>query len=240
MAQKDFLIISHKGAGNYAPANTLKAIQKAIDLKADFVEFDIHKTKDDKIVLIHNANLINSSGNYGIVKEMTIDQIKMVKVGEGEKIPTLEEVISISKNKINLQIEIKAEGLIDDLVKLLNREDLINTSIISSFSLTELIKLKERAPKIKIGYLLPTEMKQVNLVKKNVKKAFNNHFYAIHPHFSIITKEIINYSKNNNLTVIAWTVNDAINMKNLIELGVDGIITDEVELLKKCLNEVSF
>jgi glycerophosphoryl diester phosphodiesterase len=239
MVQKDFLIISHKGAGNYAPANTLKAIQKAIDLKADFVEFDIHKTKDDKIILIHDANIINNSGNYVIIKEMTINQIKMFDIGEGEKIPSLEEVISISKNKINLQIEIKAEGLIDDLVKLLNREGLINTSIISSFSLNELIKLKKIAPKLKVGYLLPAEMKRIQLIKRNIIKAFNHHFYAIHPHFSIITKEVIDYSKNHNLAVYAWTVNDALIMKNLIKLGVDGIITDEILLLKKCLNESS-
>lgn len=239
MNQKNFLIISHKGAGNYAPANTLKAIQKAIDLKADFVEIDVHKTKDQQIVLIHDAKLKNSSGKYEFVKEMTLEQIKKFDVEEGEKIPTLEEVISISKNKINLQVEIKAEGLTDNLVKLLRSEDLIKSSIISSFSLVELIKLKRIAPNLKIGYLLPAEMKRIQLIKRNTIKAFNNDFYAIHPHFSIINKEILDYSKDYNLAVYAWTVNDAYIMKNLIRLGVNGIITDEIDLLKKCLNEIA-
>lgn len=239
MNQKDFLIISHKGAGNYAPANTLKAIQKAIDIKADFVEIDVHKTKDEQIVLIHDASLKNSSGKYKFVKEMTLEQIKEFDVGEGEKIPTLEEVISISKHKINLQVEIKAEGLTDNLVKLFDQEDLINSSIISSFSLVELIKLKKKGPNLKIGYLLPAEMNRIQLIKRNIIKACDNYFYAIHPHYSIINKEILDYSKKNNLAVYAWTVNDAYIMKNLIRLGVDGIITDEVELLKKCLNEIA-
>ncbi len=240
MKSQDFLTISHKGAGNYAPPNTLKAIQKAIQYEADFVEIDVHKTKDDNIVLIHDAKIQNSSGGCENIRDMALEQIKKINVGEGEKIPTLEEVIPIAKNKINLQIEIKAEGMTENLVNLLNQEDLNDSSIISSFSLIELIKLKKKAPYIKIGYLFPAEMNNIRLIKRNITKASKNHFYAVHPHFSVITEEIIQFSKKNNLLVNAWTVNDKNSMMNLIKIGVNGIITDEIMLLKKCLHELSF
>jgi len=239
MKQDHFLVISHKGAGEYAPENTLKAIQKAIDLGAEFVEFDIHKTKDNKIVLIHDADTYKTTGKHGIIKNMTLSEIKKLDAGEGEKIPTLQEVITVAKNKINLQIEIKAEGLINNLVQLLHQENLIESSIISSFSLSELIKLRKKEPKLRIGYLLPEKMQNVRFIKRNILKATKNHFYAIHPHFSIVSKEIVEYSQNNNLTVNVWTVNDEKTMKKLINLGVNGIITDEIEVLKNCLKSIS-
>ncbi|MFW9949394.1 MAG: glycerophosphodiester phosphodiesterase, partial [Candidatus Thorarchaeota archaeon] len=233
------LTISHKGAGEYAPENTVKAIRKAIDFEADFVEFDIHITKDNKIVLIHDANTYKTTGVHGIIKNMTLQEIQKLDAGDGEKIPTLDEVILVTKNKINLQIEIKAEHLINSLVKLLHQENLIESSIISSFSITELIKLKKKEPKLKIGYLLPEGMKSKEFVKRNILKAAKNHFYAIHPHFSIINKEIIDYSKNNKLMVNVWTVNDESNINKMINLGVNGIITDEITLLKNCLKNRS-
>ncbi len=239
MRQKDFLVISHKGAGEYAPENTLKAIRKAIELKADYVEFDVHKTKDEKIVLIHDSDTYKTTGIHGIIKDMTLEEIKKINAGEGEKIPTLEEVISIAKNKINMQIEIKAEGLVNHLVQLLNKENLIDSSIISSFSLNELIKLKKKEPKLKIGYLFPAELKDIQLIKKLILKSAKNHFYAIHPFFGSVNKEVVEFSQKNNLTLNVWTVNDEKIMKELINWGVNGIITDEVAVLRNCLKNLS-
>ena len=138
----DILIIGHRGASAIAPPNTLKAFEKAIELKADYSEFDIHITKDGEIVIIHDSDTFNTTGVKGLIKEMTLDQIKSLDAGEGEKIPTLQELINIARNKMGLQIEIKATNLLDNLLEILKREDLVNTSIVSSFMLSEVQKLK--------------------------------------------------------------------------------------------------
>ncbi|MBA7511593.1 Glycerophosphodiester phosphodiesterase [subsurface metagenome] len=71
LKKKDVLIIGHKGASAIAPENTLKAFKKAIELKADLVEFDIHKTKDGEIVIIHDSDTLSITGVQGLIKDMT-------------------------------------------------------------------------------------------------------------------------------------------------------------------------
>ncbi|MFX1329560.1 MAG: glycerophosphodiester phosphodiesterase, partial [Promethearchaeota archaeon] len=84
---KNILIIAHRGANSIAPENTLKAFQKAIELGADMIEFDVRKTLDDRIVISHDNSLIRITGKLGSIKSMTLEQLRELDFGEGEKIP---------------------------------------------------------------------------------------------------------------------------------------------------------
>jgi len=234
------LIIGHKGASAITPENTLRAFQKAIELHADYVEFDSHLTKDGEIVIIHDADTFNSTGVHGLIRDKTLEEIKKLDAGEGERIPTLQELIAIAKGKIGLQLEIKSTGLLEKMVQILRKEDLIQNSIVSSFLYDELIKLKEIEPKIKIGFLLPVELVRSRLIERKVLKCAKEGFYAIHPHFSRVDKEIIGFAHTNDLKVNVWTVNDSDTMKNLIQMGVDGIITDDISLAHKTVSSQNY
>jgi len=234
-SENDILIIGHKGASSIAPENTLKAFQKAIELKADYVEFDIHITKDGKIVIIHDSDKFNATGVKGLIEDMTLDQIKSLDAGEGEKIPTIRELISIVRKKIGLQIEIKSINLLDKLIHILREENLISTSIVSSFILNELLKLKLLEPSLKVGLLLSADLVRPKLIKRKIEKIAKNNFYSIHPPFTTINKEIVDFAHSYGLKVIVWTVNDREIMENLIELAVDGIITDDISLANEVL-----
>ena len=239
LKKKDIIIIGHKGASAIAPENTLKAFKKAIELKADMVEFDIHKTKDGEIVIIHDSDTLSITGVQGLIKEMTLEEIKKLDAGEGEKIPTLLELIKVAKEKVGLQIEIKSSGLLEKLIKLLKGENLVNTSIVSCFAFGELVKLKNLEPKIRLGFLLPEDLVRVRQIKRKILKAVDNKFYAIHPHFNITDKEIVDFAHDNGLKVNVWTVNDKDDMERLIQLGVDGIITDDISMANELLGRVS-
>lgn len=234
-SENDILIIGHKGASSIAPENTLKAFQKAIELKADYVEFDIHITKDGKIVIIHDSDKFNVTGVKGLIEDMTLDQIKSLDAGEGEKIPTIRELISIARKKIGLQIEIKSINLLDKLIHILREENLISTSIVSSFILNELLKLKLLEPGLKVGLLLSEDLVRLKLIKRKIEKIAKNNFYSIHPPFTTINKEIVDFAHSYGLKVIVWTVNDREIMENLIEINVDGVITDNISLANEVL-----
>lgn len=234
------LIIGHKGASAIAPENTLKAFQKAIELHADYVEFDSHLTKDGEIVIIHDEDTFNSTGVRGLVRDKTLEEIKKLDAGEGERIPTLQELIAIAKGKIGLQLEIKSTGLLEKMIQIFGKENLIHNSIVSSFSFGELLKLKKIEPKIKIGFLLPVEIVQSRLLKRKILKCAREDFYAIHPHFSRVDKEIVEFAHTNGLKVNVWTVNDSNTMKNLIQLGIDGIITDDISLAHKSISSQNY
>ncbi len=239
LKKKDIIIIGHKGASAIAPENTLKAFKKAIELKADMVEFDIHKTKGGEIVIIHDSDTLSITGVQGLIKEMTLEEIKKLDAGEGEKIPTLLELIKVAKEKVGLQIEIKSSGLLEKLIKLLKGENLVNTSIVSCFAFGELVKLKNLEPIIRLGFLLPEDLVRVRQIKRKILKAVDNKFYAIHPHFNITDKEIVDFAHDNGLKVNVWTVNDKDDMERLIQLGVDGIITDDISMANELLGRVS-
>ena len=188
------LVIWNKGASAIAPENTLKSFQKAIELKADYIEFDIHRTLDDKIVIIHDANTINTTGFSGDIRGMKLSDIKKLDAGEGEKIPTLEELIKLAKNKIKLQVEVKAPGLENQLVDLLRENDLIESSIVSSFDIKELLKINKIEPRLKLGYLIPMVLTKDRMVKRYVQKAIDNRFFAIHPYYQVVDQEFVDFA----------------------------------------------
>jgi len=235
----EILVIGHKGASAIAPENTLKAFQKAIELRADYVEFDAHLTKDGEIVIRHDDDTYSLTGTHSFIRDNTLEQIKKLDAGEGENIPTLQELIAIAKGKIGLQLEIKSTGLLVRMVQILRKENLIQNSIVSCFMFGELVKLKKIEPKIKIGFLLPAELVRSQSIKRKIIKCEKEGFYAIHPHFSTVNKEIVDFAHANGLKINVWTVNDRNSMINLIQMGVDGIITDEISLAHNAISSLN-
>jgi len=204
------------------------------------VEFDSHLTKDGEIVIIHDADTYNLTGIHGLIRDKTLEQIKKIDAGEGEQIPTLQELITITKGKIGLQLEIKSTGLLERMVQILQKENLIQNSIVSCFMFDELLKLKKIEPKVKIGFLLPAELMRSRIIKRKILKCEREGFYAIHPHFSTVDKEIVEFAHTNGLKVNVWTVNDRNTMKKLIQLGVDGIITDDISLAHRTISSQNY
>lgn len=233
--KEKILVIGHKGASNIAPENTLLAFRKAIELKADYIEFDIHKSLDGEIVIIHDTDTYNATGTQGLIKELLLKEIQELDAGEGEKIPTLKDLIKLTKGQINLQPEIKARELNEDLVQILTKNKLLKETIISSFDITLLTEIKDIEPKLKVGYLISSELTRPRILNRYIQKALKCGFYAIHPYFSSINKEFVENCNANNLKINAWTVNEEEEIRRLIDLDVDGIITDDIVLVHKIL-----
>ena len=231
------LVIGHKGASKIEPENTLRAFSKAIEFRADFIEFDIHKTIDNEIVIIHDDDILRTTGKQGLIKEMTLINIKKLDAGKGETIPTLRELARLAQNKIGLQVEIKAFGLLNELVEILQEYKLIESSIISCFAYDEIIKLKDIEPRLKLALLLPEGRRSLRMMKRATARAINSEFYAIHPHYSSITKEYVDFVHSNRLKIIAWTVNEKNAMQRLIEMEIDGIITDDIIMANNVLGK---
>ncbi|MCK4381145.1 MAG: glycerophosphodiester phosphodiesterase [Candidatus Lokiarchaeota archaeon] len=228
------MIVGHTGASSIAPENSLKSFQKAIELNADFIEFDLRLSKDGEIVIIHDENTLDTTGHNGLVNKMTLRELKQLD-NEGEKIPTLIELIKIAKGKIKLQPEIKVPGITQDLVSILRKNILIESSIVSCFEIVELLKIKEIEPTLKIGYLIPRVLTNKRMVKRYIQRAIKNELYAIHPYYQVVDREFIELAHDNGLKVNVWTVNEESMMRKLIDLGVDGIMTDDLALLNQVL-----
>ncbi|MFX1394518.1 MAG: glycerophosphodiester phosphodiesterase [Promethearchaeota archaeon] len=241
MKEKKVIIIGHRGANKIAPENTLKSFQKAIDLGADYIEFDIHKSKDGEIVVIHDSNTFATTGHEGLINRMTLEELKKLDCGDGEQIPTLRETIKLVKNKIGLQIEIKAKGIADHLVAILREEELIGSSIISSLQHSELLKIKKIEPILKIATLEPIITRWKNdwsYLGGIINNAIKYNCYAIHPRYQLVNHKFIDFAHNNDLKINIWTINSKAAIKKYIKMGVDGIITDDISKAKDVLKQL--
>ncbi len=230
----NIVIVGHTGASSIAPENSLKSFQKAIELNADFIEFDLRLSKDGEIIIIHDENTLDTTGHNSLVNELTLRELKQLD-NEGEKIPTLIELIKIVKGKIKLQPEIKVPGITQDLVNILRKNILIESSIVSCFEIVELLKIKEIEPTLKIGYLIPRVLTNKRMVNRYIQRAIKNELYAIHPYYQVVDREFVELAHDNGLKVNVWTVNEESMMRKLIDLGVDGIMTDDLALLNQVL-----
>jgi glycerophosphoryl diester phosphodiesterase len=101
--------------------------------------------------------------------------------------------------------------------------------------LDELLKLKSLEPNLKIGLLLFAELVRPTIIRRKIQNVAKHNFYSIHTYFNHTDKEIVDFAHDHGLKVIVWTVNDRNTMENLISIGVDGIITDDIALANELL-----
>ncbi len=236
------LIIAHRGASNLAPENTLKAFKKAIELNADYIEFDVHQSKDGEIVIVHDGNTFRTTGHLGLIKNMTLEEIKKLDCRDSEKIPTLHELIKLAKGKIGLNCEIKAKGIAQKIIEILRDADLFESTIISSFNQKELLEFKKLEPQLKIASLNPTRTGWILnwFSRKNlIKNAVKNQFFAINPLYLIVNKKFIDKAHEKNLAVFPWTVDSFTTIENLIKMGADGIITNNISRVREVLHKLN-
>jgi glycerophosphoryl diester phosphodiesterase len=234
------LVIAHRGASKIASENTLKAFQKAIDLKADFIEFDLRRSKDNQLVITHDEDLLRLTGINRMVSSLRLQDLKSLDFGEGEKIPTFEELIQLARDKIKLNCEITVPNIGEKVIENLEKYKMVDSTIISSFLHEELIKIKKLSPEIRVASLEPTPyVKKLDWVEKEqmVEYCIKNKFYAINPLVIMVDQKLVNYAHDFGIKVFPWTVNVKIAIKKLIKLGVDGIITDDIELLQTVIND---
>ena len=236
------LIFAHRGASSIAPENTLKAFNKAIELKADYIEFDVHQSKDGEIVIMHDGNTLRATGHLGLISKKTLAELKELDCGEGEKIITIQELIEIAKGKIGLNCEIKARGFAEKIVKILSEADIVETTIVSSFKHDILLRIKNLDSRIKLASLEPTRTGWIKTWlsrKKLLNVAIENRFYAINPFHKLVNLKFVHQAHKNNIKIFPWTANSDSTIKRLIKIGVDGIITNEVSKAKEILNSLN-
>ena len=233
------LIMAHRGASSIAPENTLKAFQKAIELNADYIEFDIYKSKDGEFVIWHDIAFSQKDGETSFIKDMILANLKKIDIGEGETFTTLQELIELTKGKIGLNCEIKAQNIGKDVVGILKKENLTETTILSSFIFNELVSIKKLDSTLKVGLILTKDMISPRWVTKFCKKAINNNFFAIHPYWRVINKDIVEFAHSNGLLVNIWTyiyepIKDS-DLREVVKMGIDGLIHDDIQQAKRVI-----
>ncbi|MEE8390417.1 MAG: glycerophosphodiester phosphodiesterase family protein [Anaerolineae bacterium] len=231
------LNIAHRGASAAAPANTLAAFERAIELGADGIEFDVHLSADGVSVVIHDFSVDATTDGSGRVAGLTLAQLKELDAGShfdpafaGEHIPTLKEVLEIVGNRLLLNIELKTVSLRDNglehaVIAQVKQRGLGNDNrvLFSSFNPFSLRRAKKIAPHIPAGLLYAPELA---LPLQRAWLAPLAPHEARHPEHTMVDAHYIAWARQRNYRVNTWTVDDPHEMRRLINLGVDAIITN--------------
>ncbi|WP_286757271.1 glycerophosphodiester phosphodiesterase family protein [Roseivirga sp. UBA838] len=235
-------VIAHRGSSGIAPENTLSAFQQAIDQGIEFFELDVHITKDDSVVVIHDSSVDRTSSNdkKGKVADMTFAELQKVKVGYSEKfgdrfaeepIPSLREALKLAKDRIKVCVEIKAYGAEEEVLRTIAELKMTDQVIIFSFHYQVLAKIRKLNADIPILYLTGTADQFTLDYAKVIKAGYIGVGGGTH-----LTEAFIKEAHAMGIQVWRYTVDDEETMKTLIDLGIDGIISNYPERAVKLLN----
>ena len=299
LVTKKMYVIGHRGGAGLSPENTMSAFRRALNLKVDAVELDVLLTSDRKLVVHHDYGLKQEiarrpDGKWlkdrsgPAIKDLTLAELKTYDVGrlkpntkyarrypkqkpaDGERIPTLYEVVSLLRSsedcKTQLWVEIKTspekpdmtpspEVVADALVQLLREQNFAGRVRILSFDWRALVHVQKIAPEIPAVYL-SLEGRSLNNIKAGqpgaspwmagldiddfngsipqAVKAAGGRYWA--PYYKHITYDLLNEAHELGLEVFAWTPDERDAMVRLIEMGVDGIITNRPDILQSILS----
>lgn len=236
ISNKNITITSHRGYGGLYPENTLLGIQKAIELGVHRIEIDVHQTKDGIVVLMHDEDINRTTNETGKVKDLTFEALKQYHVssdGKSEPIPSLEEAIQLVNGKSILLIEVK-KGNSDypnieaNIVELIKKHKATKWCMIQSFEDDVLIKFNSLAPQLELHKLL-----LLPYFYSFEKLEFVSEFSI---YYKLVSKRLVRKIHEQQKKINVWTVNDNDQMINMIDKGVDGIITDYPALLLETNN----
>lgn len=259
------LVIAHQGGKGLAPSSTLPAFLNARSLGADVLEFDVHMTKDEHLVAIHDPTVDRTTNGSGRVNEMTLAEIKELDAGysfqdehgqysyrgKGITIPTVEEIFSATDEPDMLYIiEIKHtndpnlyERIAQKLWQIIEDFQLEERVIIASFNQTiiDLVlqvsgnqALVSAGEKEAAKFVLAHKLFLNGLYRPRVDAL---HFPVQSTGFDLADKKLIRGAQKRGMQIHYWTINDVKEMKKLLEIGADGIMTDYPDRLIDLINK---
>jgi glycerophosphoryl diester phosphodiesterase len=228
-------VVGHRGAAGVEPENTLRGFRYAIELGVDFVECDVHLTRDGHLVVIHDETVDRTTNGTGKVSEMSLHEIRELDAGKGERIPTIGEVLDLVKDRVKLLLELKGEGVERKAVEAVVSRGMEEQVVFTSFHVERLRRVKEINPNLKVGVIFgqppsPEEMCRIALNVGGCGVGIN------HRH---LTQEYVEEAHRNGLEVRAWNPDTEKEMYAAIEKGVDGVSSNRPDILLNLIRRIT-
>jgi glycerophosphoryl diester phosphodiesterase len=229
-------VIAHRGASAHAPENTIAAFELAIEQGADGIELDVHLSRDDQPVVIHDFTLDRTTDGSGAVRDRSVRELKRLDAGSwravpfrGQRIQTLQEVFERFRNRTRFWVELKGgselyPGIEERLVSTIEVYEVLDRVLLQSFDHGALARISTLNPEVRLGALIARPP-----IEPLIRSPGAAH--AICPSVDLVSAETVVEIRAATLDCHVWTVDEPAQMDRLVEWGVSGIITDRPDLL---------
>lgn len=221
------LRIGHRGAAGHAPENTLAAIQKGIELGVDFVEIDVRLTADDVLVVLHDETLNRTTNGKGRVDRWSLQDLKKVRTGNGENIPTLAEALHAIAGKAGLMLELKVRGSARQAVESVHGAGFENPVIYASFLHDELTQVRAVEPEAFLMVLFD------RFPRAPVARAMSCRSSHVGLRHDRASHSLVEAFHKAGLLVFVYTVDSPRDIQQALSIGVDGVISNYPERIHR-------
>ena len=237
------IAFAHRGGTSTAPENTLPAFVHAVDLGFTYLETDVHLTADGVLVAFHDPDLLRTCGVERTIATTTWSELRELRVDGREPIPLMTELLDrFPEARFNIDCKSDAAG--PALIDLVRRRDLLDRVCIGSFSHARLTKIRTLLGPSVLTCMSPQEIALLRVTGRvrgaarrvaqvSVRAAAN----GIGARVVVVDRRFIDAAHRNGVDVHVWTIDDPAEMHRLLDLGVDGIMTDRPEALRSVLVE---
>lgn len=228
------LVIAHRGASAYEPENTLRAFDLAIQQGAQMIELDLHATRDNQIVVIHDFTLDHTTNLKGRVDQLTLAEIKRADAGKGERVPALEETLDLTRGKVRLYLEIKDPRAAEETLRIVRARRCQDEVMLASFDIELMRRLGEEVSDMELGVILGNET--FNPVVR-WREAFpwlalrRINYQTLCMQVGLCFGYLARRVKASGKKLYVWTADEDAQFARMIERGVDGIVTNKPDRL---------
>ncbi|MDE3094562.1 MAG: hypothetical protein KGK07_00995 [Chloroflexota bacterium] len=236
------LVTSHAACKGHAPENTLAGVERAIALGADAIEIDVHCTLDRVPVLLHDETVDRTTDGSGNVHEMPLDAVRALDAGArqfaprfaGAKVPTLAEVLDVTKGKVLLQIEVKQTGIEQEVAAAVRAAGAVASCEVHAFYPQVVERMRDVEPRM-AGALL-TDARRIVDWDDFFGFALSLDAQGVSVHYAAATAEVVRRGHLRSLTFMTWTVDDGPDIERMIDAGVDSICSNLPDAVRRAVD----
>lgn len=243
----EFMVIAHRGGRSLGPENTLYTYRRAMDMGVDVIEIDVQLTKDKRLAVIHDKTVDRTTNGSGTVESYKLADLQKLDAGyrwsankantfplrgQGIKIPSLTEVFQeFPQMRINIEIKDPKAAIITSICQTIQDHDMSPKVMIASFNAGALKKFRSICPAVATSAGASEAILFYALQKMRLESAYSPVAQALqvpqaYGDLQVVTKRFIEAAHARNLKIHVWTVNSVDSMNTLLQVGVDGIMTD--------------
>lgn len=238
------LALAHRGgallSANDGIENSMTAFRNAVDLGYRYLETDVHVSADGVVYAFHDDNLVRLTGNPALIRDLPSSAIDEARLGGREPIPLMSDLLEAFPDA-RFNIDIKADGAVDPTLDLIESRGAVDRVCFASFSHARLLRIRARLPHAASSFS-PREVARLKLAASPLGQGYGvrrGGVCAQVPHrqgrVTVVTRRFVQRAHALGVQVHVWTIDDADEMNHLLDLGVDGLVSDRLDVLKDVL-----